>query len=70
MTTNIPKCDECNRKAKVLMRIGANPDDWVYASCDRCLEYLCARHAEADEDGQVVCDTCYEQECILKPRGQ
>jgi hypothetical protein len=63
------RCDECSRPAKVLMKIGTDPDDWVYSMCDVCLEYLCPRHTEEGEDGRVVCDTCYQQAAMLRLRG-
>jgi hypothetical protein len=59
------RCGDCNRPAKVLMRIGPDRDDWVYASCDRCLDFLCAAHAEEDGDGRTLCDCC-AQELALK----
>lgn len=60
-----PKCDECNRPAKVLMRIGDNLDDWVYAMCDECLDYLCSVHHD-EENGRVICNGCYQQMALLK----
>lgn len=61
------KC-ECGKPAKILMKCGNSPDDWVYATCEVCWEPLCKLHAEADPDREIVCDTCYQQQVLLRLR--
>lgn len=51
-------CGDCSKKAAVLMKIGADRDDWVYMTCDRCLDYTCAAHGMESEDGRVLCEGC------------
>ncbi len=66
-----PKCEipGCNHIAKVLFK--DDPKDretWLYATCDICYDYLCQKHFDEDDFGNVICDLCYQQIALNRQR--
>lgn len=58
------RCSCCHRQAHVLMRPTRHRRDNVLLTCDTCLEPVCRRCAEVDEDGRCTCEDCLQTEAL------
>jgi len=59
------KCDNCDKKFKILMRVNNNVDDNYL--CDECCANVCY-NCRIEIDNYIICVNCYQMN-MLKMEG-
>ncbi len=63
--SRIQKFDECGTKVKPLMIIGNEPDEWVWPTCNNCLEIVCSE-CKCEYENELYCAVCYSRISLLR----
>ncbi len=63
-TTAKQKCENCGTPVKPIFKAGPSPEDWFWHQCDTCDEVFCEECAWTEDDGTVMCSTCYQTKLL------
>lgn len=67
-TANPTPCNDCDcsKRCHVLFKgENSNPDSWIDFQCDNCNQAFCKDHASEDLEGNVICNDCFAQCCMI-----
>jgi hypothetical protein len=60
-------CNICGKKIKPIWWCGPKEDQKMYLECDTCIEYVCEKCSETDDEtGTVECTMCMQQAALQK----
>ena len=65
------KCESCERKFKVILKIGRNKNDWIENNemCSKCHANVCPDcliNPNYEKDENCICVDCYQTSLMKK----
>lgn len=62
-------CEVCGKPLKPIFKATPKQEDWIYPSCDTCLEDVCEKCSDTNDEGYIQCSMCYQNEAICREFG-